>query len=53
MSERHSSTPSAERVARDERYRAQPAAGVNPRRVNFYGAFRRGRRKNPTRGILR
>ena len=30
-------THSAKREARDARYRAEPPAGVNPRRVNFYG----------------
>ena len=46
-------THSAKREARDARYRAEPPAGVNPRRVNFYGHWRRGRRKNWTRRILR
>lgn len=30
---------SPERVARDERYRAEPPLGLSPRRLNVYGHF--------------
>lgn len=46
-----------ERVRRDGLYADLPSCEVNPRRVNFYGHFPRGRRhgrkkKNPLRRLF-